>query len=77
MTETAISAFPMEQRIAPPGSVGRLLPGVKARVRKADGSLAGYDEEGELEVSGPQIALKYTNDEKACVGCATSSEVSF
>ncbi|EJD03679.1 acetyl-CoA synthetase-like protein [Fomitiporia mediterranea MF3/22] len=65
MTETAISAFPITQWIGTPGSVGQLIPGCTARVVKADGTLADYEEEGELHVSGPQIALGYTNDEKA------------
>lgn len=67
MTEGAISMFPTDQRIGTLGSVGQLHAGTIARVRKPDGFLAGYDEEGELEVKGPQLALRYTNDEKACV----------
>ncbi|KAL5494986.1 hypothetical protein ACEPAI_448 [Sanghuangporus weigelae] len=65
MTEGAISMFPVSQRIGTLGSVGQLQPGTVARVRKADGSFAGYEEEGEIEVKGPQLALGYTNDEKA------------
>ncbi|KAL5519237.1 hypothetical protein ACEPAH_920 [Sanghuangporus vaninii] len=65
MTEGAISMFLVSQRIGTLGSVGQLQPGTVARVRKADGSFAGYEEEGELEIKGPQLALRYTNDEKA------------
>ncbi|KAL5535772.1 hypothetical protein ACEPAF_3866 [Sanghuangporus sanghuang] len=65
MTEGAISMFPVSQRIGTLGSVGQLQPGTIARVRKADGSFAGYEEEGEIEIRGPQLALRYTNDEKA------------
>ena len=65
MTETAIAQFPVEQRIGTPGSAGQLIPGCLARVVKADGTLAGYEEEGELQVTGPQLALGYMNDEKA------------
>lgn len=67
MTETSIANFPLEQRIGTLGSVGQLMPGCLARVVKTDGSLADYEEEGELQVAGPQIALGYMNDEKACV----------
>lgn len=49
------------------GSVGQLMPGCVARIVKADGSLGDYDEEGELLVTGPQMALRYTNNEKAYV----------
>lgn len=65
MTEVAISQFPVTQRIGTLGSAGQLLPGCVARVVKADGSLADYDEEGELHIASPNLALRYTNDEKA------------
>ena len=67
MTETATSVaqFPITKRIGTPGSAGHLLPGTIAKVVKPDGSLADYDEEGELVVTGPQMALRYTNNEKA------------
>ena len=45
-----------------PGSVGQLLPGVRAKVVKGDGTLAGYDEPGELVVTGPQMTLGYLNN---------------
>ncbi|KAJ6557284.1 phenylacetyl-CoA ligase [Mycena vulgaris] len=41
------------------GSVGILLPGVTVRVVKHDGSLAGYNEPGELVVKTPSLALGY------------------
>jgi Acyl-CoA synthetases (AMP-forming)/AMP-acid ligases II len=40
---------------------------VVAHVIKADGSLAGYGEPGELVVKSPSAALGYFNDEQACV----------
>ena len=58
---------PITQRIGTLGSGGQLVPGCIARVVKSDGSLATYEEEGELHVTGPQMALRYTNDEKAYV----------
>jgi 4-coumarate--CoA ligase len=52
-------------KMGPPGSAGRLLPGVTARVLKEDGSLAKFREVGELLVKAPSNALRYTNDAKA------------
>ena len=67
MTETATSVaqFPITKRIATLGSAGQLLPVTYAKVVKPDGTLAGYEEEGELVVTGPQMALRYTNNEEA------------
>ncbi|THH06349.1 hypothetical protein EW145_g4156 [Phellinidium pouzarii] len=67
MTETCatISMIPVSQHIGTFGSAGQLIPETTARVVKADGTLAGYDEEGELHVTGPQMALRYTNNEEA------------
>jgi 4-coumarate--CoA ligase len=44
---------------------GVLIPGTVARVVKPDGSLAGYDESGELVVRSPSVALGYANNEQA------------
>ena len=67
MTETctAVTMFPVSQRIGTFGRAGQLVPGCIAKVVKEDGTLAGYDEEGELHITGPNMALRYTNDEKA------------
>ena len=69
MTETCttVTWVPITQRIGTPGAAGQLLPGCVGRVVKPDGSFADYEEEGELHVTGPQMALGYTNDEKAYV----------
>jgi long-subunit acyl-CoA synthetase (AMP-forming) len=45
--------------------IGLLLPGVRARVVKADGSLAGYNEPGELVVKTPSLFLGYWKNEEA------------
>lgn len=37
---------------------------------KPDGSLAGYDEAGELIIKTPSVALGYANNAEACVGFA-------
>lgn len=67
MTETCTTTTmtPIWQRIGTPGSAGHFLPGVKAKIVKPDGSLAGYDEPGELVVTGPEMSLRYTNDPEA------------
>ena len=70
MTESAttISAMPASQKLGPLGSAGQLLPGIRARVVKRDGSLARPGEQGELFINAPTTALGYLNDDKAYVG---------
>lgn len=63
-TVTVVSMMSHKQKIGT-GSVGYLLPGVVARVIKDDGTLARAGEPGELVVSGPSMALGYTNNEQA------------
>jgi len=67
MTETCTTvSFPqIEQKVCTPGSAGRLVPGIIARVVKPDGSLAKYGEPGQLVVTGPSMALRYMNNEEA------------
>ncbi|KAI0036569.1 hypothetical protein K488DRAFT_82009 [Vararia minispora EC-137] len=48
-----------------PGFTGVLLPSMKARVVREDGSDAGWDEPGELLICGDNIALGYHKNEKA------------
>lgn len=62
---TSISMYPESQKVGVPGSAGRLNPGVVARVVKPDGSLAGFNEPGELRVKTPSLALGYWNNEQA------------
>ncbi|THV07585.1 phenylacetyl-CoA ligase [Dendrothele bispora CBS 962.96] len=64
-TSTSLTMFPPDQTIGTIGSAGKLIPGVTARVVKADGSLAGEGEQGELVVTGPSMALGYLNNEAA------------
>ncbi len=67
MTEACgvVTLTPLSQKVGTPGSGGRLVSGVRARVVKADGTLAGVGEPGELMVTAPFIALRYMNDKKA------------
>lgn len=43
------------------------MPGITARIVKPDGSLAGFNEPGELIVKCPATAIGYYNNPKACV----------
>ncbi|RDB15263.1 4-coumarate--CoA ligase-like 7 [Hypsizygus marmoreus] len=67
MTETctATSMWPITQKRGNSGSAGQLLPGTIARVLKTDGTLAGYDEVGELLIKTPSVALGYANNVQA------------
>lgn len=49
------------------GSAGELIPGIVAKVVKADGSLALDGEQGELVVTGPSMALGYYENPTAYV----------
>ncbi|RDB28925.1 4-coumarate--CoA ligase-like 1 [Hypsizygus marmoreus] len=64
-TCTTITMIPHTQKLATIGSAGKLIPGIRARVVKPDGSLAAEGEQGELVVTGPSMALKYYNNEAA------------
>ena len=66
-SSASIAMFSTESKIGVPGSAGRLLPGVVARVMKADGTFAEFDEPGELQVKMPSLALGYWKNEEACV----------
>lgn len=57
--------YPASQKVGVPGSAGQLNPGVVARVVKPDGSLAGFNEPGELRVKSPSLALGYWNNKEA------------
>ncbi|EDR13168.1 uncharacterized protein LACBIDRAFT_308714 [Laccaria bicolor S238N-H82] len=69
MTETCTVTimWPITTKRGKSGSSGVLIPGTVARVVKPDGSLAGYDEPGELVIKSPSVALGYANNEQAWV----------
>ena len=54
-----------EQRDKPSVSAGVLLPGIVARIQKADGTYAGFNEPGELIVNTHSMASGYSNNEEA------------
>ncbi|KAF9270001.1 amp dependent CoA ligase [Marasmius fiardii PR-910] len=64
-TCTTVAMVPPTQKIGTLGSAGVLVPGIRARLLKADGSLASEGERGELVVSGPSMALGYLNNAEA------------
>ncbi|KAJ7164652.1 acetyl-CoA synthetase-like protein [Mycena crocata] len=65
LTETPILAMSPVSRSGSSGSAGMLLPGIQARVVKSDGSLAGYNEPGELVVKTPSASLGYYKNQEA------------
>ncbi|KAG6916029.1 hypothetical protein DXG01_008752 [Tephrocybe rancida] len=69
MTETctATTMWPITQKRGISGSAGQLLPGTIARAVKSDGSLARYNEAGELYIKTPSVALGYANNAEAWV----------
>ncbi|KAJ3514400.1 hypothetical protein NLJ89_g2401 [Agrocybe chaxingu] len=58
-TCTTISQLQPERMLGTIGSAGALIPGVVAKVVKADGTLAKEGEQGELIVTGPWMPREY------------------
>ncbi|KAF7297831.1 hypothetical protein MKEN_01406900 [Mycena kentingensis (nom. inval.)] len=73
LTETAtiVSMCPFHMQLSS-GSVGLLVPGVRARIVKTDGTLAGHDEPGELLVKSPSLSLGYHKNPAATAEAYTS-----
>lgn len=79
MTETctAVTLTSASRWVDRSGSVGTLLPGVVARVVKADGTLAKPGESGEMIVHSPSNALGYVGNEKEYVFSKELSRLFF
>lgn len=69
MTEAcgAVALPNIDKKVSTFGCAGTLLPGIEARVVKADGSDADFNECGELWIKSPSNALGYLNNEQAYV----------
>ncbi|RPD61667.1 acetyl-CoA synthetase-like protein [Lentinus tigrinus ALCF2SS1-7] len=67
MTEisTGVTFIPHDRQVDASGSAGLMLPGLIARVVRPDGSLAGYDEPGELHLHTPSRSIGYLNNPTA------------
>jgi acyl-CoA synthetase (AMP-forming)/AMP-acid ligase II len=67
MTETCTISVMLgiEKKRGTPQAAGVIMPGVTIHVMKGDGTLAGYDEEGELVVKSPSVANGYFNNKQA------------
>jgi malonyl-CoA/methylmalonyl-CoA synthetase len=50
-----------------PGSIGFPLPGISAKIVLPDGSDAGFDEEGEVHIKGPNVFAGYWRREQATI----------
>lgn len=62
LTETSpVVAFNRDAETNRPGSVGTVVPGTDIRVVRADGSIAGPTEIGELEIRGGNVMQGYRN----------------
>ncbi|KAH9889951.1 acetyl-CoA synthetase-like protein [Cubamyces lactineus] len=64
MTETC-TTFGFQHpfmHVSTPGSAGVMLPGTALRILKADGSWGGYNEPGQLIMTGPSMSIGYYND---------------
>ncbi|THH18569.1 hypothetical protein EW146_g2444 [Bondarzewia mesenterica] len=66
MTETCtvVTLTSARQWVGRSGSAGSLLPGIVARIVKADGTLANPGEPGELMVHSPSNALGYIGNDR-------------
>ncbi|KAH7884921.1 hypothetical protein F5I97DRAFT_1811321 [Phlebopus sp. FC_14] len=66
-TCTILTTFATDKPRDLSGSAGQLLPGIVGRVERPDGTLADFDEPGELVVKTPSVTLGYAGDLEAYV----------
>ncbi|KAG9315617.1 phenylacetyl-CoA ligase [Chiua virens] len=64
-SSTVIATWSLEHKRDLSGSAGQIIPGITARVEKPDGTLADFDEPGELVVRTPSLALGYAGNPEA------------
>ena len=68
LTEVGIIAMETNGRDKTSITAGVLVPGIVARVQRADGTYAGFNEPGELIVKTHSMASGYSNNEEASKG---------
>lgn len=71
LTETSAVVASSISTDAPLGSIGRLLPGVQARIIDSDGNDCLVGDPGELVVKGPMISPGYWNEPDASAAIRT------
>ncbi|KAG1733051.1 uncharacterized protein EDB91DRAFT_653561 [Suillus paluster] len=64
-SSTVITTCALDKKCDLSGGAGQLLPGIIGRVEKPDGTLADFDEPGELVVKTQSLALGYANNPEA------------
>ena len=64
---TGVTFLHRDRKVNTLGSIGSVLPGVRVRIVKPDGTLAQRGELGEIYTTSPAIALGYLNNPTACV----------
>jgi len=64
-TSTTLSMIPPDAKFGRLGSAGQLIPGIRAKVVKEDGTLAAEGEQGELVVTGPAMSMGYLDNPEA------------
>ena len=73
---TGVTFLHRDRKVNTLGSIGSVLPGVRVRIVKPDGTLAQRGELGEICAKGPSLALGYLNNPAACVSPLLPSPLS-
>ncbi|CAG8446414.1 12062_t:CDS:10 [Acaulospora morrowiae] len=63
-TSSVLRHSPNTSKNSVPGSIGFLLPNMKAKILSEDGRELGYNESGELWVHGPNVMKGYLNNKE-------------